>query len=315
MRRGFTLLELLVVVGIIAVLLALLIPAVQRVRESSNLAQCSNNLRQVGLALHQIHDQAKSFPSGGWGWSWVGMPDRGSGVDQPGNWLYAILPYVEQAALRKLGAGQKSPDLEQSISQLLAAPVPLFNCPSRRSGGPYPVQPQYGTCRIGVQKTGGTTSIAVASVARADYAGNSGSQGFNEIDAGPDTLLLGDTTYAWPSTAACSGIFFQRSAVAMRAIGRGTSNTFLVGERYVDASHYADGIDVGDNEAMYVGFDNDNCRTTLEPPRRDKAGYPSSLLFGSAHTSGVNMLYCDGSVRLVTFDVDPDVFLEQGNRN
>lgn len=315
MRRGFSLVELLVVIGIIAVLMALIIPAVQRVRESSSLTQCSNNLRQIGLALHQCHDQTKSFPSGGWGWSWVGMPDRGNGIDQPGNWLYAILPFVEQGALRKLGAGEKSPQAEQSIAKLLVTPVAIFNCPSRRTGGPYPVQPEYGTCRLGIQKTGGTSSITVTSAARADYAGNAGTQGYNEIDAGPATLFQGDGNYAWPTNAGCTGIFFQRSSIAMRAITRGTSNTFLVGERYIDASHFADGIDIGDNEAMYVGFDNDNCRVTLEPPRRDKAGFGNSLLFGSSHTAGMNMLFCDGSVRHITFDVDPDVFLEQGSRN
>src|SRR5947208_1320984 len=100
-RRGFTLIELLVVIAIIGVLLGLLFPAVQKVREAASRLQCANNLKQIGLALHNSHDTYRRFPSGGWGWAWVGMSDRGTGPDQPGSWIYNVLPHVEQGNLRR----------------------------------------------------------------------------------------------------------------------------------------------------------------------------------------------------------------------
>jgi len=285
------------------------------VRESANLAYCANNLRQIGVALHNDHDSHKRFASGGWGWKWIGMPDRGTGQDQPGGWLYNILPYVEQGTLRRLGAGEVPPQAIDSAKTLLATPLLLFNCPSRRTGGPFAGQPQFSTYYLGIGRTGQTVIVQAAQFARADYAANAGSQDFNEIFAGPPSLALGDSPdYPWPSTDACSGIFFQRSQITMTAIMRGMSHTFMVGERYVNPLHYYDGIDNGDNEAMYVGFDNDVYRVTAEPPCQDTPGYRNPLIFGSAHSAGVNMLYCDGSVRLIDYGIDPAVFLRAGQR-
>jgi prepilin-type N-terminal cleavage/methylation domain-containing protein len=314
-RRGLSLIELIAVVAITATLLALLVPAVQAVREAASLTQCANNLRQIGLAVQSNHDGYRRFPSGGWGWNWVGIPGRATGPEQPGGWLYNVLAFLEQGTLRQLGAGQVSPLLEQSIVELMATPVPTFTCPTRRNGGPYDGLPQFSTYRVGSEVTGATLAVSAARFARSDYAANAGSQAFNEIFGGPATLAEGDdAAFAWPSTTSCNGIFFQRSAVSLHDVTRGASNTFLVGERYVNPDHYLDGADVGDNETMYVGFDNDVYRVTADPPQRDQSGYSNTLIFGSAHAAGVNMLYCDGTVRLISFEVELEIFLEAGRR-
>jgi prepilin-type N-terminal cleavage/methylation domain-containing protein/prepilin-type processing-associated H-X9-DG protein len=315
-RGALSLTELLVVLAIVGILMALLLPAVQRAREASNFTQCANNLRQIGIAAHNIEAATRRLPSGGWGWAWIGMPGRGTGPSQPGSWLYSLLPYVDKGDLQRLGSGETSPDLENSMRKLLETPVPTFVCPTRRSGGPYDGQPQYSTYRVGVDKTHETVSVTASVLVRADYAGNAGSQGFNEIYAGPNTLTEGDDSkYAWPSTAACTGVLFQRSAVAISSIRRGTSNVFFAGERYIASDHYLDGLDIGDNESMYAGFDNDGYRVTVDPPKRDQRGNVDSRIFGSAHAAALNMLYCDGSVRPIAYDIDPDVFFDSGRRD
>ena len=98
-RSGFTLIELLVVIAIIAILVALLLPAVQQAREAARRTQCRNQLKQMGIAIHNFHDVRLRFPTGGavpWAWS-----NRDDDVDQGPGWAYQILPYVEQNRLQK----------------------------------------------------------------------------------------------------------------------------------------------------------------------------------------------------------------------
>ena len=98
----FTLVELLVVITIIGILIALLLPAVQAAREAARMLQCQNNLKQISLAALDHEHINGWFPTGGWGYNWVGDPNRGFGRDQPGGFFYNCLPYMEQQALHDL---------------------------------------------------------------------------------------------------------------------------------------------------------------------------------------------------------------------
>ncbi len=125
-RRGLTLLELLVVIGIIAILISLLVPAVQRVRAAAARTECSNHLRQLGLAAHQFHDQSHQFPSGMY-WQ------KGKSHDRLSSWLTHLLPYVEQPALwqttEQAYQVAKSP-LVNPPHTGLATVIPVFTCPA-----------------------------------------------------------------------------------------------------------------------------------------------------------------------------------------
>src|SRR4029079_15206288 len=102
---GFTLVELLVVIAIIGILVALLLPAVQAAREAARRSQCQNHLKQIGLGFLNHEATDKFYPSGGWGFNYVGDPDRGAGKGQPGGWVFSVLPYIEEQAVYDIGKG------------------------------------------------------------------------------------------------------------------------------------------------------------------------------------------------------------------
>jgi prepilin-type N-terminal cleavage/methylation domain-containing protein/prepilin-type processing-associated H-X9-DG protein len=301
---GFTLVELLVVITILGILMGLMLPAVQSARESARRLQCQNNLKQLGLAVQSHHVALHQFPTGGWSFLWAGDPDRGYGPEQPGGWVYNLLPYLEQTALRDLGMQTSGADKMAAIAQVVQQPLTVMNCPSRRRTGLYPYHSDEPPRNYN----------SVPMVAKTDYAINAG-----DIDCGivtgPMTLQEGDQpNYPWPDFSAATGISYLRSNVSIEDVRDGASNTYCVGEKYVQTSQ-AQGEDQGDNQSMYVGYDYDTFRWTMlgTSPMRDGPELGPDL-FGSAHPTGCNFVFVDGAVHLIRYDIDPEVHRRLGNR-
>ena len=331
--RGFTLVELLVVIAIIGVLVALLLPAVQAARESARRSQCTNHLKQLGLACQLHVDSFKALPSAGWGDWWVGCPDMGYGEKQPGNWTYQLLPFIEESARRKVGQGFTcgDPNSRAAIGQMVATPVTTFYCPSRRPAQGFPWTNQ-----------GSYNFNPPPLAAKTDYAASVGDVNFFDSDIGPTTLQQANT-YIWKhsgpnfvnkakalgsqSPTGHSGVIFQRSETTLQQITDGTTYTYLLGEKNMNSDRYEDCLTGNDDQSMYNGHDRDNLRSTFlwqkgfegktSPkwiPQPDTPGGYYEWSFGGPHAGGWIALFCDGSVRFLPFAMEPVVHQRFGNR-
>jgi hypothetical protein len=310
---AFTLIEQLVVISIISTLMGLLLPAVQSAREAGRRASCGNNIKQIALACLLHENTHGHFPSGGWGWAWMGDPDRGFGTDQPGGWTFGVLPFLELQTLRDIGAGETFEQKKASRVILAAQPVGMFKCPTRAR----PALCDYrGTNIGGNEKINMTETADITTAMRGDYAINAGSQSTNQLFRGPPTLEDGDSgAYGWPSTADHDGISYQRSLVRAAQITDGLSKTVLLGEKYINVTHYTDGRDFSENSNLYTGYENDNHRVTADAPQRDQADLTIGTIFGSGHATLFGMAMTDGSIRFTAFSVDPAVWIALGGRS
>ena len=320
-RQGFTLVELLVVIAIIAMLVTLLLPAVQAAREAARRTQCINNLKQQGLAWLNHESAQQYFPSSGWGWRWQGDPDRGYGKAQPGGWAYDVLSYMEQTDIRNLGSGLADGQKGAAMLVAVTTPIPAFNCPTRREARAYPLV-RNGDLGNNLREC----KVGSCSVARSDYQVNSGNIAAGETGgpSGDRSLNTIPTAY----TKNWNGVSQHVSELKIGQIEDGTSKTVMVGEKYLNASQYTDGNSPADDQNLFLGVDRDvngylaSATRSTNPqqvteymPRRDKHGVGLNWTFGSAHEAVWNAVYCDGHVESLNYGMDFVAVWAIGGRN
>ena len=296
-RKAFTLIELLVVIAIIAILIALLLPAVQQAREAARRSTCKNNMKQIGLALHNYHDVHRCMPPGA-------MKDTEGGTNSPGfSFLVMILPYIDQANIYNQLSYTSS--ASAGINETMSASVPsVYLCPSSSE--------QDRTFAAG-QKT-------------VHYLGN----------AGPISETGAAVTYSKSAAGGSNGgslskqgvLLYQLNdgVVRMRDITDGTSNTLLVGELSINKNQYAVG-DVNYQRWVRGSYGNSPYVQVLKNVRYNinQQGYLGTadccdtslhdMSFASNHVGGCHWLFGDGTVRFVSENIDINVYKASASRN
>lgn len=313
-RFGFSLVELLVVIAIISTLVGLLLPAVQAARESGRRTSCANNVRQLATACQQHLEAQGHFPTGGWGQEWGGDPDAGFGSKQPGGWHYALLPYIDQAALRVDGEGQDAAGKRAAAKRVYETHVGSFACPTRGV-----------SAAVAVGSASYLNIDAPAVAGRSDYAANGGDMVTAAIVDHPASASNSEQdVLAMPGSAAGSaaggdratGVVFRGSAMRPAHLLDGLSNVYLLGERFIPRGQALTSSATGNRHGWAVGFDDDSVRFTAAPPSGDgddaAAGFEGR--FGGAHAGVFPMAMADGSVHMIPFGIDPTTHRRLGHR-
>lgn len=296
-RKGFTLIELLVVIAIIAVLIALLLPAVQQAREAARRSTCKNNLKQLGLALHNYHDVHNTFPPGNIYGSRNGTSYNGSNVRNGFGWQVMILPMLDQANIyNQFNFNWSYSDSANSNNRNISrTPIPTFLCPSATEvKSPHTTEGPNGEHTL-------------------HYWGVQGPRGTN-----PQTGTAYQIAYGYSGTDrggwSTHGVFFFNSKIRFGDINDGTSRTFAVGEASWNGNDQRRAWHRGgnDNDAHCLSARN------ISRPINEKV-VPTTTVndtpMGSEHVGGAHFLMADGAVRFVSENINMDVYLSTSSRN
>lgn len=329
-RPGFTLIELLVVIAIIAILIALLLPAVQQAREAARRTQCKNNVKQLGLALHNYHDTFLTFPPGGVSSVTSGAPYQGWG------WNTMLLPYMDQAPLYNQFNFSNSMQVTITAQPtLMATQIGALRCPS-----------DVGQNIVNFVNVAPTVPAAVTPGAtqtnmfgRSNYLGV---VGWSITPVNPSGLLQGVP----PQTANYRGIFGANSKVNIGAMTDGTSNSIVIGERYSPNAGGAAGAIQPIGHGVWAGCGDpanvdglasifgDTAATTNLAPNASATALASGATsyringnnngtasrgqtsgFGSLHVGGCHFLIGDGTVRYISENIDTTIYRNLGSIN
>ena len=398
-RSGFTLLEMIVVIGVVGVMLSMLLSALQSAREGARRTACKNHLAQLAKGMIQHESQHRFFPTGGWSEDWLGTGDRPSDSAQPGGWTFTLLPYIEETSLRDSVTSLLGSDAQTAYEELCESPVSFFVCPSRRPAAPVPTG---SISSFRTSAAGGDVTISLTQATRCDYAasggtvgacldglpldavldkipasiargtnkkfvfshyppgnagkcvtlnlplsgiigsgnGNSGHASHSDDHFGPcppagqdpvcnqlmdvvtepiadlaegDQLrkktvaqrILDSADNGIPELQ--DGMISRMSQVRAAAVLDGLSNVYLLGEKYVAMEDYESGTDSGDQSILYAGYSASNVRWARFPPTQDEVSQERPSAFGSAHPDVWSAAFGDGSVRSLSYDIDPEV--------
>jgi prepilin-type N-terminal cleavage/methylation domain-containing protein len=305
-RRGFTIIELLVAIAIIGLLLALLLPAVQQSREAARRTQCKNNLKQLSLALHNYHDNFRGFPPGAVAITppklivicasstaeggidvWEEAKGAVGTASQGTSWMLQILPYVAQGSRYGMWEFGKSVNENKTVAEV---DLPIFYCPSRRGE----IRPEDQPLMFENWRAGGN-----------DYGGCvGGCNGWHNCGAHESWVVAEGRRPA----SECKGIFRVNSNTSMGQIADGASNTLMLGELQrlnggTDLTTSRDGWAVGAVSTMFSSCSD----MSLGPnsPHFEEAG--------SEHAGGCHVSLADGSVRFLSQYTNVTVLQKAGS--
>jgi prepilin-type N-terminal cleavage/methylation domain-containing protein/prepilin-type processing-associated H-X9-DG protein len=326
-RPAFTLIEMLVVISIIAVLAAIAIPAVMKAREAATRIECTNNLRQLGVACHAYHQEMGYYPTAGYddfSAPWFVTTGTGllttpvAGWQQHAGWGYQILPYLGEDNAWTGGAASSSP-ATQAANPMKQA-IKFFLCPSRRNLTTYtytnPLFPFEYTPQAGTY-----------TMAPCDFAACNGNvvpaAGVVANNGMVLTTWDGSTTWNPPPAGTSKPL---RNVVRAEDVLDGASYTMLLGEKAANVNLSASSrIPNEDDMGFAAAFHHSNFNTirfatqTLLPLRdldiTTTNNYPTGGCFGSIHPGTFNVLMADGAVARIPYKIDPLIYAAIGSRN